>query len=188
MYGFLRIDVEEHTMVESHPNTRIDLRLDQPWDELVEHYLKYDFSSTDTQFLTHIPFPILLLRAVSDWKNKVSENINQYDHFPPTREEKPKFIQILRSLTQNAYDDENVQEATAHCLRLFNGTKLPAEIKKILDQPKASAIDKNSSTFWILVNATKRFVENEGKGSLPLSGVVPDMKSDTDSYVQLQHM
>ena len=49
-------------------------------------------------------------------------------------------------------------------------------------------LTKESVDFWILLHALKRFVENEGEGTLPVSGVIPDMKSDTESYVLLQRM
>ena len=45
---------------------------------------------------------------------------------------------------------------------------------------------EQSKPFWILVRALKNFVEHEGQGSLPVAGVVPDMKADTNSFVQLQ--
>lgn len=43
-----------------------------------------------------------------------------------------------------------------------------------------------STEFWFLVKALKEFVSNEGSGLLPLPGVVPDMKADTESFVTLQ--
>lgn len=49
-------------------------------------------------------------------------------------------------------------------------------------------LTKVSVDFWILMHALKRFVEEEGEGALPVSGVIPDMKSDTESYVLLQRM
>jgi amyloid beta precursor protein binding protein 1 len=37
-----------------------------------------------------------------------------------------------------------------------------------------------------LTRAVRDFVENEGGGQLPLSGKLPDMKSDTLNYIGLQ--
>jgi amyloid beta precursor protein binding protein 1 len=39
-----------------------------------------------------------------------------------------------------------------------------------------------------MIAALKAFTENEGMGKLPLSGSIPDMKSDTEAYVQLLKM
>jgi amyloid beta precursor protein binding protein 1 len=46
-----------------------------------------------------------------------------------------------------------------------------------------------SLNFWILLRAVRDFTESsQGAGLLPLSGVLPDMKSDTERYVTLQQM
>lgn len=44
-----------------------------------------------------------------------------------------------------------------------------------------------STYFWIIARSVRDFVANEGNGQLPLSGKLPDMKSDTMNYVGLQN-
>jgi hypothetical protein len=44
-----------------------------------------------------------------------------------------------------------------------------------------------STYFWIIARSVRDFVANEGDGQLPLSGKLPDMKSDTKNYVGLQN-
>jgi amyloid beta precursor protein binding protein 1 len=39
-----------------------------------------------------------------------------------------------------------------------------------------------------MANALKGFVENEGKGCLPLMGSIPDMTASTQTYIGLQKM
>lgn len=34
----------------------------------------------------------------------------------------------------------------------------------------------------------REFVANEGKGQLPIMGVIPDMESDSERYIKLQNM
>lgn len=45
-----------------------------------------------------------------------------------------------------------------------------------------------SSPFWIIAKAVRDFVDNEGRGLLPLKGTLPDMTADTEKYVALQQM
>lgn len=45
---------------------------------------------------------------------------------------------------------------------------------------------QQSTEFWFLVKALKSFISTDGKGLLPVPGVVPDMKADTESFVRLQ--
>ncbi|XP_014681576.1 PREDICTED: NEDD8-activating enzyme E1 regulatory subunit-like [Priapulus caudatus] len=47
-------------------------------------------------------------------------------------------------------------------------------------------LTKESKAFWIMARAVKDFVDNEGGGSLPLRGTLPDMTADSDRYVALQ--
>jgi len=63
---------------------------------------------------------------------------------------------------------------------------IPSEIHQILNDPKAVNPTSESSNFWLLSNAVRSFVENEGQGRLPLMGTIPDMTSDTHSFVELQ--
>ena len=44
----------------------------------------------------------------------------------------------------------------------------------------------SSSSFWILAHALREFVGSEGR--LPVSGVVPDMFSDSERFIKLQNI
>ena len=45
-----------------------------------------------------------------------------------------------------------------------------------------------SPSFWFIARAVRDFVEEEGGGHLPVSGVIPDMFADSERYVQLQNV
>jgi amyloid beta precursor protein binding protein 1 len=139
MFGYCRIDMEEHTIVETHPDTVIDLRLDQAWQELDAYANSFDFTSKDSHYLIHIPYPVLLLETIKRWK--------QTHVFPPKREERPLFHKMIKELTGNNMDDENVHEAIAHCFRLFQGSKIPSEINELLQDPKVNTLDANVFLF-----------------------------------------
>lgn len=62
--------------------------------------------------------------------------------------------------------------------------KVPNEIQIILDSKPE--LHDNISDFWILVYALEKFISIFN--TLPLPGTLPDMKSDTKSYVDLQRM
>jgi len=52
----------------------------------------------------------------------------------------------------------------------------------------AQRVPRRARNFWILAAALARFVRAEGKGTLPLLGVLPDMTADTSSYVELANI
>ncbi|KAJ3315447.1 NEDD8-activating enzyme E1 regulatory subunit [Boothiomyces sp. JEL0838] len=180
--GFMHLVFPEHTVIETHPESRIDLRLDCPWSELIEYAEKFKMNADDSMVLTHTPFPVILLKAAKIWKQK-------HASYPSTRDERTSFQQIIKDLLPNvAADEENLKEAESNCSRLFRGTLLPSDIQAYLSDPSISNLNSDSSDFWVLIKALKLFMENEGKNHLPLPGNVPDMKADTESYVQLQKL
>ncbi|KAJ3259839.1 NEDD8-activating enzyme E1 regulatory subunit [Boothiomyces macroporosus] len=151
--GFMHLVFPEHTVIETHPESSIDLRLDCPWSELIEYAEKFKMNADDSMVLTHTPFPVILLKAAKIWKQN-------HASYPSTKDERISFQQAIKDLLPNvAADEENLKEAESNCSRLFRGTL-----------------------------ALKLFMENEGKNHLPLPGNVPDMKADTESYVQLQRL
>jgi len=63
---------------------------------------------------------------------------------------------------------------------------MPSGTRQVLNDAQATNITAHSSKFWIMANALKGFVDNEGKGSLPVMGSIPDMTASTETYIQLQ--
>ena len=56
-------------------------------------------------------------------------------------------------------------------------------MKTLLEDEKCRNLTEESSKFWILCNSLGEFIKENG--SLPLSGTLPDMTSDSARYVQL---
>ncbi|KAJ3321813.1 NEDD8-activating enzyme E1 regulatory subunit [Boothiomyces sp. JEL0866] len=156
-------------VIEIHPDSNIDLRLDCPWRELMEYADNYQMNANDSMTLTHTPYPNAKL--------------------PSSKDERSEFHRIIKDLLpQIPEDEENIKEAFSNCSRLFRGTKIPDEINGYLSDSAVCNVNEQSSDFWIMLKALQLFVENEGKGQLPLPGSVPDMKADTESYVLLQKL
>jgi hypothetical protein len=82
----------------------------------------------------------LLLRAIRKWKELDKT-------FPPERQERTAFHEVVRSLVAVSADEENVHEAIAHCHRLFVGTQIPMEIKKLMEDPILSKLNEKVSLF-----------------------------------------
>jgi hypothetical protein len=66
-------------VVESHVETSPSLRIDKPFPALLDHALSLDFANMDPTEHTHIPYVVILVRALEDWKQSVSMTIH---HFP----------------------------------------------------------------------------------------------------------
>lgn len=70
--GRLQIQVREHCVVDTHPDTTHTLRIGAPFPALEEYARGLDFDSMDSHAHSHIPWVVLLVRAVSVWKETVS--------------------------------------------------------------------------------------------------------------------
>jgi len=177
--GYLRIAVPEHTIVESKPdNPSDDLRLLDPFPELVQYASKFNFETMDSTEHSHTPFVVILLQQLTKFKTEHSK-------YPETRQEKEAFRSVVIRGSRNA-QEENFAEAYRSANKYLIKPSIPSGTRTVLSDPHASNITASSSKFWIMANALKGFVENEGKGSLPVMGSIPDMTASTQTYIDLQ--
>ncbi|KAI9347199.1 amyloid beta precursor protein binding protein 1 [Zopfochytrium polystomum] len=180
-FGYIRVVVPEHTIVESHPDQTLDLRLDCPFPELAKFASTFNFEKMDGVGFAHIPYIVILLQCLDEWKAAHGGAL------PQTSAERNEFKALIKSKRRGSgTDEENFDEATTAAFRATQKTVVPKDVLAILSDPKAQNLTAASANFWIIAKAVKDFVDNEGGGLLPLSGGVPDMKADTESYVHLQ--
>jgi len=59
-------------VVESHPDTAPSLRIDKPFPALVDYATSIDFENMDVTDHGHIPYVVILVRVLEDWKRAVS--------------------------------------------------------------------------------------------------------------------
>ncbi|CAF4769178.1 unnamed protein product, partial [Rotaria sp. Silwood2] len=64
-------------------------------------------------------------------------------------------------------------------------TKLPLTIKELFQDQSCLELSDQTNIFWFIIHAIKLFTENEGQGLLPVRGEVPDMITNTSSYIKL---
>lgn len=170
----------EHTIIETHEENIIDLRIDCPWPALKELALNFKLENKDNSY-THVPYVLILLNCVDIWKLKNSGTL------PSTNIEKKQFKEIIKSYMQK-YDEESINEVLSVAWRASCITSIPEDVQCILKNDKCLNISSESSEFWILCHAISNYISTEGNGLLPLSGELPDMKSDSESYIKLQNV
>lgn len=86
-------------------------------------------------------------------------------------------------------DEENIDEAVSQAYRAWTATGIPSDIVALFSDPALeeppSALSPDSAIFFHLVRALKLFSQ-QPPHTLPLTSTLPDMKSDTKSYIHLQ--
>ena len=178
------------------------LRITHPFPTLKQWALELDLDNMDPTAHAHVPFVPILIRAVDQWLKEHNGSL------PSSYTDKESFKAKLRSLKLKP-DEENIEEAEAQAWRAWsepavrrsisnitpnhNGfcLKVPSDILdlfniKPLTSPNSTTPELNSS-FHALLHTLSKFVSDpSGPGTLPLSASLPDMKTDTESYVRLQ--
>ncbi|WFC98145.1 hypothetical protein MYAM1_000869 [Malassezia yamatoensis] len=179
--GAFHLSIRELGIIETHPESLIDLRLTNPFQELLTFASQFNLDTEDSLERSHIPYVVLLLRALQDWKQEHGKL--------PLPMERREFLDYLRNRRPEG-DSENYDEAQAasaqHIWRPLQSAVIPTEISSILDDDRAKDVSENSTAFWLLVAALRQFTEKELV--LPLTGSVPDMKASSETYVALQRI
>lgn len=182
--GELCISLGELGIMETHPDSLVDLRLTRPFPELVAYAQHYGVDAGDSLAVSHIPFVVLILRALGAWREAHNGEM-------PTTAERRAFVQALQDARANdEADRENVEEALAalaqHVWRPLQSPPVPAHVTALLDDTQCRSLSARTPAFWLLVATLRVFVEKEGV--LPLTGALPDMKSLSLEYAALQRV
>ncbi|CAG9533545.1 unnamed protein product [Cercopithifilaria johnstoni] len=180
--GFIRVSFQEHTIIDTHEeNVPPDLRLDCPFPALSELVESIDLNGMHYDVHSHTPYLILFLKALALWREKYGQ-----DDFPDNREKRKTFETIFMSLRMphpesGSIREENFAEGHTAMVWSLKKTTIPLGVKELLDHPKARQPDL--ARFWLLAAALRRFVA--AHEVLPVRGSLPDMISDSESYVLL---
>jgi len=195
LIGYARVQVPEHTIVESHPNNdRSDIyihpRQIAQWPELAKFCESFDFSKCDDFDHAHVPYIVILHQQMKKW---LAEHKNSV---PSTNKEKDDFkLQIRnarRTLQGGVLEEKNFEEAYTNAHRSYNLPEPEDRVSEVFTDGRADATKLNGSTpdFWILVAALNQWREKEGAAGalLPVVAAIPDMHSKTVHYVRLQQL
>jgi len=188
--GYIRLQLPEHLIVETHPeNISPDLRLDQPWDALAS-WLDDEGQRMDTMDLKehgHTPYPVIIYRNLKEWEKNHEGNMpGNYKEKKMFKEEMLKGMRKRENNPELYEDEENFEEAAKAVNTVLVKTSIPSNTQDIINDPSAENITACSANFWILANALKQFVAKENR--LPVSGIVPDMFSDSERFIKLQNI
>jgi len=194
LIGSVRLQVEDHPVVESKPDSTVpDLRLADPsgpFPALKALVDATDMDSMDNADHSHVPYVIILLKALAKWRSGLGSNSGEV-RLPKNTDEKDSFRATIKSMARN-YDDElNFQEACGDAYLAYAQREVPWEVQKLLgattDESVTATIQKFASSgagsrnvrFGILLLALKRFLAQSGGHWPPLDGKIPDMTAST---------
>ena len=92
LIGYIRLQVREHAVIESHPDNILeDLRLDRPFPSLKAYMDEIDLEGMDKNSHMHTPYLVLLYKYLIRWKNE------RGTEGPKNYKEKQMFKTMIRS-------------------------------------------------------------------------------------------
>lgn len=192
-YGFLgslRLQVVQHTILDAKMDPpRQDLRLSTPFPALTQFAESFNLPSLSSIEHAHVPFVVLLLQAISRWKD------GHGGKAPTTFEEKETFKSMLQGMAWGPIGHEmNFLEAIENAYKVYTRPEVPDEVVVVCNAAASHTVSletldkmKDTKNFWLQAHALAEFVK-QNEGLLPVTGVVPDMTASTESYVALQEL
>ena len=187
--GFLascRIQNRETTVIETHPEkgevSKLALRLNAPFPELIAHANTVDLATTDAHEHTHIPAVVVIVRALEEWRR--SHNGAN----PATYAERKSFRDQILAQKRNVDEDNFDEAADLGFKQTFLPPRIPPGTQALFDDPACETITRDSPPFWLLVRALRDAVRSspDTPPMLPLIGSIVDMKATSAGFRALQ--
>lgn len=179
-FGALRIFKKHIELYDTHPNSLVDLRVFTPWHELRQYCDSIHLDQLSEAELSAVPYLVLQLKNIDAWK------LAHGGRIPQNYTEKVQFKESFKTLSRfGSMGLVNFDEAVTNSNYLFNANNytVPSNVQDLFRR-----LDDNtagSTQFWLLVRALKKFVDTDEFHLLPISGELPDMDSDSASYLRL---
>jgi amyloid beta precursor protein binding protein 1 len=140
-------------VIDTHPETTVDLRLTRPWPALSAYAADYKVDGIDSMEQSHIPFVVILLRKLEEWKQ------NNAGILPKPSKDRKAFQDLINTFrkTDNA-DAENVDEAIGalgqHVWRpitLSQDGIVPPETQALLQDEACTNVNEKVSSSPLLI-------------------------------------
>lgn len=208
-FGLLRCQIQEHLVVETHPDNPLpDFSLDDPFSDLKNYLESVNLEDpTKIDEINTYPYIVVVYYYLKKWQD---QNSFPRSRLPKTYQEKSAlkaFIneglkKVNRARSERHKNEEqapinldqgilfeNFSEANKAVNSCFSvSSELPQSVVEFLNHPKVSSTSDNRSTFWSIIAAIKEFVYKNNELKLPVSGTIPDMISSSEEYLRLQNI
>lgn len=128
----MRIQVKEHTVIETHPDNEIpDLRLDKPFETLKKHIDSINLDDLSFKDHSHVPYLLILYKFLERW-------ILNKRELPKTYKEKYQLKQMIeegmrRDESDTRNSEENFEEAIKAVNTCIGHTEIPDNVMNILN-------------------------------------------------------
>ena len=150
--AYMRVQVKEHTIVETHPDNELpDLRLDRPFECLKNHFDRIDLESMDLKDHSHTPYVTILYKYLEKF-------ISEHGDIPKTYKEKLLLRDMIRTGMRKdehgmPIGEENFEEAMKAVNATIGVTKVPKSVTDILNDERCvnlTAQVRTETSFFVI--------------------------------------
>lgn len=185
LMGYVRVQIRQHCVRQTHPDDwLLDLRLDNPPSALRHWVDSLDLSTLGNEEHSHVPWLLLLLKFLDQWRAKTGAT------FPKTYAEKKEVKALLAAAVRSRDDgtgEENFAEANSAINTALTAATIPDAVHEIFRYIEQTPLSESATPFFVVMRAIRDFANGSAAGGmLPRSGSLPDMFSDSKSYLRLQ--
>ncbi|KFA75603.1 hypothetical protein S40288_04439 [Stachybotrys chartarum IBT 40288] len=172
-------------IVDTHPDetATTDLRLLSPWPELYDfaQQMTQDIDQLDNHKHGHLPMVAILLHYLDIWRQ------DHEGRYPTAYSDKLAFRnQVSDAMRRDNPEggEENFEEAVAAVMKHVVQPSLPGSLREVFDYKHEE--NNIKSSFWVIAEAVRQFYNKNNR--LPVPGGLPDMKAQSEVYIQLQNI
>ncbi|WAQ82174.1 hypothetical protein PtA15_2A489 [Puccinia triticina] len=175
----IRLQIREHSVIQIHPNSLMDLRLDCPFPSLSEFVKSFEMDKIDSGERANVPAVVIVIHFLELFKSK-------HCGIPPLNSAgKAELKEMILAEKQND-NEKNFDEAVDLIEKACQPTKVPRHIEELFNDPQCDKIPWFNGKFWVLVRSLREFVKTSPTHQLPLSGALPEMKTDTKNNIKMR--
>ncbi|EFP77810.2 uncharacterized protein PGTG_03766 [Puccinia graminis f. sp. tritici CRL 75-36-700-3] len=175
----IRLQIRELSVIQTHSKSLVDLRLDCPFPSLLEYVNSFEMDKMDSHEHAHVPAVVIIIHFLEIFKSKHDGKL------PQGSAERAELKQMILAEKRGA-DEDNFDEAVSMIWKACQPTKVPTHVEELFNDSHCEKLPWFDGRFWLLVKSLREFVARDPSHRLPLSGVLPDMKSDTKNYIKMQ--
>lgn len=190
LVGCLRILVREHCVMDSKSTAQADLRVANPFPALRAFVDAIDLGAASRKEYKHFPYVVMLVKLADEWRSAHGGAL------PSSFAEKQAFRAAVKAAAREPWgQEENLHEALKMAYFAFGPRPISGDTAAILgdaradDAGLAALVGQPGFAFWAMAKAMRDLLAQGATGGLlPLPGQLPDMTSDTSTFIQLQQV
>lgn len=189
-YGYIYLVLSEtHFVMQAHPDSKkYDLRLQNPWPELINYVDTFDLSKMDIATFSGIPYTVLLMKCIAKLERDGNNGRITIDQM------KKVLDQICLPLGNDVIYEPNYVEAKRYAYLACSQNDCCKELEDLLRNLEISDYgndwhDTYNYEILTLLLTLKNIAQENGELSFqPLTGALPDMESTTENYIRLKKL